>query len=53
MLEKSNRYLRLKNVQGKNVSVVREVYRRDDISCQSEKCLAGCETQGSEHAGLL
>ena len=52
MLEKSNRFLRLRNVQGKNVCVVREVYRREDIPCQSEKCLAGCETPTSEHTGL-
>ena len=43
MLEKSNRVLRLKNVQGKNVCVVREVYRRDDIPCLSELCMAGCQ----------
>ena len=42
MLEKSNRLLRLKNVAGKNVCVVREVYRREDIPCQSELCLSGC-----------
>ena len=43
-LEKDNRYLRLKNVQGKSVSIVREVYRRDSIPCQSSLCLGDCNT---------
>ncbi|KAH3841241.1 hypothetical protein DPMN_114700 [Dreissena polymorpha] len=42
MLEKSDRLLRFKNVNGKNVSVVREVYRRDDIPCQSTLCIGDC-----------
>ncbi|XP_052794965.1 DIS3-like exonuclease 1 [Mya arenaria] len=43
MLEKSDRRLRLKNVHGKSVCVVREVYRREDIPCQSEACIARCQ----------
>ncbi|WAR00124.1 DI3L1-like protein [Mya arenaria] len=39
MLEKSDRRLRLKNVHGKSVCVVREVYRREDIPCQSPPTL--------------
>ena len=44
VLEKSNRYLRLKNVHGKSVCVVREVYRREVVPCQSQLCLSGCPT---------
>lgn len=43
-LEKDNRYLRLKNVQGKSVSIVREVYRRENIPCRSSLCLGDCNT---------
>ena len=42
VLQKSNRYLRLKNVHGKSVCVVREVYRREVVPCQSQLCLSGC-----------
>ena len=42
ILEKDNRYLRLRNNQGRSVSVVREVYRREDIPCQSSLCLGEC-----------
>lgn len=41
-LDKDNRYLRLKNSQGKSVSIVREVYRRENIPCQSSLCLGDC-----------
>lgn len=48
-LEKDNRYLRLKNVQGKSVSIVREVYRRENIPCQSSLCLGDCNTNIDDH----
>ncbi|XP_069126738.1 DIS3-like exonuclease 1 [Argopecten irradians] len=51
-LDKTNKYLRLKNVQGRNLLVVREVYRRETIPCQSALCLAGCQTNNDE-IGLL
>ena len=44
-LQKSNRFLRLKNTQGKNVCVVREVYRREYIPCNSELCLGSCNAE--------
>ncbi|XP_045156829.2 DIS3-like exonuclease 1 [Mercenaria mercenaria] len=53
MLEKSNRHLRLKNVHGKNVCVVREVYRREDIPCLSKLCLGQCNEQCPEGSSLL
>lgn len=51
-LEKDNRYLRLKNAQGKSVSIVREVYRRENIPCQSSLCLGECNV-GSDENDLL
>ncbi|KAJ8307659.1 hypothetical protein KUTeg_014786 [Tegillarca granosa] len=51
-LEKGNRHVRLKNVNGKHISVVREVYRRDDIPCQSLLCLANCPND-KDDVGLL
>ena len=42
VLEKANRYLRLKNVHGKSVCVVREVYRRELVPCQSQLCISDC-----------
>ncbi|XP_060081062.1 DIS3-like exonuclease 1 [Ylistrum balloti] len=51
-LDKANKYLRLKNVQGRNLLVVREVYRRETVPCQSALCLAGCQSDNNE-IGLL
>ncbi|XP_021369057.1 DIS3-like exonuclease 1 isoform X3 [Mizuhopecten yessoensis] len=51
-LEKSNKYLRLKNVQGRNLLVVREVYRRETVPCHSALCLSDCQPNNNE-VGLL
>ncbi|XP_071139750.1 DIS3-like exonuclease 1 [Mytilus edulis] len=51
-LDKDNRYLRLKNSQGKSVSIVREVYRRENIPCQSSLCLGNCNV-GIDDSDLL
>ncbi|XP_048763599.2 DIS3-like exonuclease 1 [Ostrea edulis] len=53
-LEKSNKQLRLRSGHGRNVSVVREVYRREDVPCQSQLCLSDCQNAtGDGGMGLL
>ncbi|XP_062570855.1 DIS3-like exonuclease 1 [Saccostrea cucullata] len=47
-LEKSNKILRIKSVHGRNISVVREVYRREDVPCQSQLCLSDCQNVSGE-----
>ncbi|XP_022315246.2 DIS3-like exonuclease 1 [Crassostrea virginica] len=50
-LEKSNKLLRIRSAHGKNVSVVREVYRRENVPCQSALCLSDCQN-GTGDGGL-
>lgn len=53
-LEKSNKLLRIRSVRGRNISVVREVYRRENVPCQSPLCLGDCHNStGDGGLGLL
>lgn len=39
---RTERQLRVKSRQGGRIRVVRELYLREDIPCQSSLCVAGC-----------
>ncbi|ESO87500.1 hypothetical protein LOTGIDRAFT_127673 [Lottia gigantea] len=43
-LDKRERHLRIKGNQGR--TVVRELYLREDVPCQSDRCIAGCQNDG-------
>lgn len=51
-LEKSNKLLRIRSVHGRNISVVREVYRRENVPCQSPLCLSDCQNSTGKYSCL-
>ncbi|KAK6178827.1 hypothetical protein SNE40_011323 [Patella caerulea] len=51
-LVKTERRLRIKGSQGKTLRVVRELYLRDDVPCQSDRCLADCENNIGMHGTI-
>ncbi|KAK3604725.1 hypothetical protein CHS0354_018965 [Potamilus streckersoni] len=52
ILQKSNRFLRFKSSKGGGVCVVREIYRRETVPCQSSLCLNNCQ-ESTEELHLL
>lgn len=48
-LEKSNKLLRIRSVRGRNISVVREVYMRENVPCQSPLCLSDCHNSTGKY----
>lgn len=46
-MDRTERHLRFKGSRGSTLSVVRELYLRDNVPCQRSLCIGGCENTGA------